>query len=100
MFVQEMAKRVASEDKAHDANEIRKHAEHETRWEKNVSNIPIHNEKNKAYDIMKDVQFMMKDSHAKQWSHQRRVGLLMFFHKNERQLEKSNHDNLISHIQT
>ena len=55
-----MAKRVAAEDKDHDANESRNHADHETWREKNVSNILIQNEKKKAHGIMEDVQFMMK----------------------------------------
>ena len=47
-----MAKRVAAEDKAHDANEVRKHADHETWWEKHTSNILMQDKKKKAYDIM------------------------------------------------
>ena len=47
-------------------------------------------QKEKAHDIMEVAQFMMKESHAKQRSHQRGVNLLMFFHKNERQLFFSN----------
>ena len=43
---------------------------------------------------------MMKESHAKQWYPRRRVDLLMFFQNNERQLEKSNHDKVVSHLQT
>ena len=49
---------------------------------------------------MEDVQFMMKESHAKQRSHQCGVDLLMFFQNNEHQLEKSNHEKLVSHIHT
>ena len=48
---------------------------------------------------MEDAQFMMKESHEKQRSHQHGVDLLMFFHKNEIQLEKSNHEKLVSHLQ-
>ena len=43
---------------------------------------------------------MIKDSHAKQWSHQRRVHLLMYFQKNEHQLEKISHEKVVSHIHT
>ena len=60
-----MYKGVAAEDKAHDANERRKHAEIETQREKHAYNIIIHNENKKARDIMEDAQFMMKESHAK-----------------------------------
>ena len=63
-----MAKRVAAEDKDHDANESRNHADHETWREKNVSNILIQNEKKKAHGIMEDAQFMIKESHAKRQS--------------------------------
>ena len=98
ILVQEMAKRVAAEDKANDANERRKHTEHETRREKHVSNIIIQNEKKKAHDIMEDTQFIMKGSHAKQRSHQCGVDLLMLFHNNERQLEKYTHGKVVSHL--
>ena len=43
---------------------------------------------------------MMKESHEKRRSHQRRVDLLILFHKNERQWEKSNHEKVVSHLQT
>ena len=86
-----MAKRVDAEDKAHDANERRNHAEHEIWQEKHASNILIQDEKKKYHDIMEGAQFMTKESHAKQWSHQRGVNLLMLFHKNERQPKKNNH---------
>ena len=64
-----MAKRVAAKDKAHDANDRRKNAEHKTRREKHVSNIIIQDEKKKAHDIMENMQFTMKDYHAKRRSH-------------------------------
>ena len=86
-----MAKRVAAEDKDYYANERRKHSENETQQEKHASNILIQNGKKKARDIMEDAHFMIKWSHAKQQSHHRRVDLLVFFHKNERQLENNNH---------
>ena len=95
-----MAKMVAAEDKAHDANERRKHADNKTRWEKHVSNILIQDEKKKAHGIMEDAQFMMKESHAKWQSHQHGVDLLILFHKNERQLKKNNHEKVVSHLQT
>ena len=43
---------------------------------------------------------MMKESHAKGWSHQRGVDLLIFFQKNERQLENINHEKVVIHIHT
>ena len=49
---------------------------------------------------MEDTQFMMKEFHAKQRYHQRIVDLLILFHKNERQLEKNNHEKVVSHLQT
>ena len=69
ILVQEMAKKVAAEDKDHDANSRRKHAEHETRQEKHMSNILIQDEKKKAHYITEDAQFMMNGSHAKRRSH-------------------------------
>ena len=100
ILVQEMAKSVAAEDKDHDDKYRRKHADHETRWEKHASNILIQNEKNKAHDIMEEAQFMMKKSHSNWWSRQRGLDLVMFFQKNERQLEKRNHDKVVSHLHT
>ena len=87
-IVQEIAKGVDAEDKARDANERRNHYEHDTRRDKHAPNIFIHNEKKESHDLMKNAQFMMKESHEKRRSHQRGVDLLMFVHKNERQLEK------------
>ena len=49
---------------------------------------------------MEDMQFMMNESHAKQQSYQRRVDLLIFFHKNERQLNKNNHEKVVSRLRT
>ena len=95
-----MAKRVAAEDKAHDANDRRKHAEHEKRREKHASNIIIQDENKKARDIMEDAQFIMKDSHANRRSHQCGVDLLMLFQKNERQLKNNNNEKVVSHLQT
>ena len=43
ILVQEMEKRVAAKYKAHDADERRNNADHETRREKHVSNILIYN---------------------------------------------------------
>ena len=77
--------------KAHDNSERIKHAKHETRREKHASKIIMQDEKKKAHDIMKDAQFIMKESHTKWRSHQSRVDLMMFFQKNEHQLEKNNH---------
>ena len=95
-----MVKMVAAEEKYHDANYKRKHAEQETQQEKNASNTLIQDEKKKSYDIMEDMQFMMNESHAKQQSYQRRVDLLIFFHKNERQLNNNNHEKVVSRLQT
>ena len=95
-----MVKRVATDDKDHDANERRNHAQNETQQEKYESNIFIHDEKKKAHGIMEGTQFMMKESHANQRSRQRGVGLLMFYHNNQRQLEKNNHQMVVSHLQT
>ena len=64
ILVQNIAKIVAAGDKAHDANERIKHAEHETRQEKHASNILIQDKKKKAHDIMEYTQFMMKESHV------------------------------------
>ena len=89
---------MAAEDKAHDANGRRKHAEHEKRREKHASNIIIQDEKKKAHDIMEDTQFTMKESHEKRRYHQCGVDLLMFFHNNERQLEKYTHGKVVSHL--
>ena len=95
-----MVKRVAAEDKSRDANERRNNSENETRREKYASNIIIQDENKKARDIMENAQFMMKESHEKQRSHQCGVDLLMFFHKNERQLKRNNNEKVVSHIQT
>ena len=100
IIVQEMAKRVAVEDKAHGANDRRMHAKNKTQQEKHALNILIHDEKKKAHDIIEDAQFIMKDSHAKRRSHQRGVYLLMLSHKNERQLKKNNHEKVVSHFHT
>ena len=91
---------MAAEDKDHDANDRRNHADHETWRDKYAYNILIQNENKKAHNIMEDAQFMMKESHEKRRSHQRRVDLLILFHKNERQWEKSNHEKVVSHLQT
>ena len=95
-----MSKRVAAEDKDHDDNYRRKYADHETRRDKHASNIIIQNEKNKAHDIMEDAQFMMKKSHSNGWSRQRGLDLVMFFQKNERQLEKRDNEKVVSHLHT
>ena len=95
-----MAKRVDAEDKSHYANDRRNHADHKKLREKHASNILIQDENNKAHNIMKDAQFMMKYSHAKRQSHQSGVDLLMFFHKNEHQLDKNNNEKVIRHFPT
>ena len=95
-----MDKRVDSEDNSHYDNERRNRAENETRQEKHASNILIKVENEKDHDITGNAQFMMKDSHEKRWSHQRGVDLLMFFHKNERQLGNNNHENVVSCLHT
>ena len=93
-----MEKRVVAEDKTHDANEIMKHSEKETWREKHASDIIIHKENKKAHDIMEYTYFMMEEYLVKRRYHQRGVDLLVFFHKNERQLEKSNHEKVVSQI--